>query len=63
MLESGEIPKDSLVSSWPGDRAEVVRMGRRTAIRRSARNVAYPLLLGRVVGHPWSGAGTFGEVR
>ena len=46
---SGEISKDSLVRSWPGNREEVVRRGQRTAIRRS--------------GHPWSGASTFGEVR
>ena len=63
MLASGEIPKDSLVRRWPGNRAEVVRRGRRTAIRRRARNVASMLLLGRVVGHSSSGAGTFGEVR
>ena len=63
MLASGEINKDSLVRSSPGNRAEVVRRGRRTAIRRRARNVASSLLLGRVVGHPWSGASTFGEVR
>ena len=62
MLASGEISKGSLVRSWPGNRAEVVKRGRRTAIRRSARNVASLLWLGRVVGHPWSGADTFGEV-
>ena len=46
MLASGEISKGSLVRSWPVNRAEVVRRGRRTVIRRSARNVASPLCLG-----------------
>ena len=71
VLASGEIPKDSLGRSWPGNRVEVVEGDSRVSsrltewrtIRRNTRNVASPVLLGRVVGHPWSGAGTFGEVR
>ena len=46
VLASGEIPKDSLVRSWPGNREEVVRRGRRTAIR-SNRSVVSLLCLGK----------------
>ena len=46
VLASGEISKDSLVSSWPGNREEVVKRGPRTEIRRSARRVASQFCLG-----------------
>ena len=46
MLASDEISKGSLVRSWSGNKEEVVRRGRRTAIRISTRNVASPLSLG-----------------
>ena len=50
MLASGEISKDSLVKSWPGNREEVVRRGPRTSIRRSARRVESPFCLGEQYG-------------
>ena len=60
MLASGEISRDSLVRSWPGNREEVERRGTTNGDKKKSQKSREYVLFWRAVGHPWSGASTFG---